>query len=241
MFSKCIVIGASSGIGEQLVLQLAHPSRTVAAIARRKDRLDDVADKARGPVLTYAHDVTDYDAAPELFDRVVEELGGVDLVIYCAGVMPSVEEGEYNWDKDRAMLEVNLLGGVRWLDLAAGHMEAQRSGTIVGISSVAGDRGRRGAPVYTASKAGFTAYLEALRNRCDRYGVNIVTVKPGPVRTSMTEGMKLPFMIDADQAAAGVLKLAEGGTGSGYVPKIWSPIMGIIQHVPSFIFRKTNV
>jgi len=241
MFHRAIVVGASSGIGEQIVLQLSAQGTRVAAIARRKERLEELAAKARNEVLVAAHDVLDYDAAPAIFDGLVEELGGLDLLIYCAGVMPEVEEGEYDFAKDRAMLEVNLVGAVRWLDLAAGLMEAQRQGTLVGISSVAGDRGRRGAPVYTASKAGLTAYMEALRNRCHRYGVEVVTVKPGPVRTPMTTGKKLPFMIDADEAATGVLKLAERGTGSGYVPLIWWPIMSIIQAVPSFIFRKTNV
>ncbi|HJN75543.1 MAG TPA: SDR family NAD(P)-dependent oxidoreductase [Myxococcota bacterium] len=241
MFNRAIVVGASSGIGEQLVLQLTAQGAAVAAIARRKERLDALANRAAGEVIVAEHDVLDYEAAPALFDDLVERLGGLDLLVYCAGVMPEVEEGEYNFEKDRAMLEVNLLGAVRWLDLGAGHMEAQRSGTLVGISSVAGERGRRGAPVYTASKAGLTAYMEALRNRCHRYGVEVVTVKPGPVRTPMTEGMQLPFMIDADEAAAGVLKLAHRGTGEGYVPLIWWPIMSIIKAVPSFIFRKTNV
>lgn len=241
MFQRAIVIGASSGIGEQLVLQLSAQGTRVAAVARRQPRLDALAAQARNEVLVAAHDVLDYDEAPALFDDLVEKLGGIDLVVYCAGVMPEVEEGEYDFAKNRAMLEVNLVGAVRWLDLAAATMEAQRSGTLVGISSVAGDRGRRGAPVYTASKAGLSAYMEALRNRCHRYGVQVVTVKPGPVRTPMTEGMQLPLMIDADEAASGVLKLAERGTGEGYVPLIWWPIMSIIQMVPSFIFRKTNV
>lgn len=241
MFRTAIVVGASSGIGEQIVLKLAAQGCKVAAIARRQPQLEELASRASGQVVVRAHDVTDYDAAPALFDELVGELGGLDVIIYCAGVMPSVDEGEYNFAKDRSMLEVNLVGAVCWLDLAAAHMEGQRSGTIVGISSVAGDRGRRGAPVYTASKAGMTAYLEALRNRCHRYGVQVVTVKPGPVRTPMTEGMTLPFMIDATEAADGVLSLARSGTGEGYVPKIWWPIMTIIKAVPSFIFRKTNV
>ncbi|MCP4804304.1 MAG: SDR family NAD(P)-dependent oxidoreductase [Proteobacteria bacterium] len=241
MFRTALVVGASSGIGEQIVLKLAARGCKVAAIARRQELLDALVEKSSGQVIAHTHDVTDYDAAPALFDELVSELGGLDVIIYCAGVMPSVDEGEYNFAKDRAMLEVNLVGAVCWLDLAAAHMESKRAGTIVGISSVAGDRGRRGAPVYTASKAGMSAYLEALRNRCHRYGVQVVTVKPGPVRTPMTEGMELPFMIDATEAADGVLALAQSGTGEGYVPKIWWPIMSIIKAVPSFIFRKTNV
>ncbi|MFT5583939.1 MAG: decaprenylphospho-beta-D-erythro-pentofuranosid-2-ulose 2-reductase, partial [Cognaticolwellia sp.] len=89
--------------------------------------------------------------------------------------------------------------------------------------------------------AGLTAHMEAMRNRLDRYGVQVVTAKPGPVRTDMTAGMKLPLMIEAHEAAEGILSLAEAGTGSGYIPKTWAPIMNVIQLVPSFIFRKTNI
>lgn len=238
---RALVIGASSGIGEAITRKLAAQGYTVAALARRASELERLAADGQGRVRAYVGDVTDYDAAPALFDRILAELGGLDLAIYVAGVMPEVEESEYNFDKNRAMIEVNLLGAVRWLDLAGAHFEAQRSGTLCGISSVAGDRGRRGNPVYTASKAGLSAYMEAMRNRLDRYGVQVVTVKPGPVRTPMTEGMKLPFIISADEAAEGTLRIIRKGTGEGYVPAIWAPIMFIIRNLPSALFRRTNV
>lgn len=242
MFQTAIVIGASSGIGEQIVRKLAARGTRVAAVARRMDRLQDIASDWPEMVLPYAHDVMDYESAPALYERMLQDLGGrLDLFIYNAGVMPAVEEGEWNWDKDRLMLEVNLLGAVRWTNLVGGTMEAARHGTLLGVSSVAGDRGRRGSPCYTTSKAGLTAHMEAMRNRLHRYGVHVVTAKPGPVRTDMTQGMKLPLMIEAHEAAEGILSLAESGTGSGYVPKTWAPIMNVIQLVPSFIFRKTNI
>ncbi|MEM6706488.1 MAG: SDR family NAD(P)-dependent oxidoreductase [Acidobacteriota bacterium] len=241
MWTNAIVVGASSGIGAVLAQKLAAQGTQVAAIARRQEQLDELA-SGSDKIRTYVHDVVAYDDAPSVFDQIQADLGEIDLIVYCAGVMPEIEEHEYNFAKDRAQLEVNLVGAVNWLNLAAAHMESRRKGTIVGISSVAGDRGRRGSPVYTASKGGLTTYLEALRNRIHRYSVHVVTVKPGPVRTPMTDGLgDMPFMIDADKAADGVLKLARKGTGSGYVPLIWWPIMTIIRLVPSFIFRKTNV
>lgn len=239
-FSSAVVVGASAGIGEIMVKKLAAAGTKVAAVARRRDRLDALA--AGSPnVRPYVHDVRDFEAAAPIFDQIVRDVGDLDLVVYNAGVMHRIEEGEYNWDKDREMLEVNLLGAVRWLDLAAAHMEARRKGTICGISSVAGDRGRRLNPVYNTSKAGLTCYLEALRNRCTRYGVTVVTVKPGPVETDMTKGLKLPLMIPAEQAADGALAMMRAGTAEGYVPAVWGPIMTVIQSVPSFIFRRTNV
>lgn len=240
-FSTAIVVGASSGIGEEMVRQLAAAGVRVAAVARRMDLLEKLAATAPEKILPYTHDVRRFDDAPALFDRIVADLGHVDLLIYNAGVMPKVEESEYNFQKDREMIEVNLLGAMAWMNPCAAYMEARRSGTMLGISSVAGDRGRRGNPGYHTSKAALTTYLEALRNRLSRYGVTVVTVKPGPVRTPMTEGMKLPLMIDAPEAARGALTHAQKGSVNAYVPPVWGPIMAIICAVPSVIFRRTNI
>ncbi len=240
MFKTAVIVGASSGIGAELVKRLVDSGSEVVALARRADLLDELC-AGCDRVHRVVHDVRDYTEAPALFDQIVRDLGPIDLVVYNAGVMPEVEEGEYDFEKDRAMLEVNLVGAVCWLDLAACHMEARRSGTIVGVSSVAGDRGRRGAPAYAASKGGLTTFLEALRNRLHRYGVRVVTVKPGPVRTAMTDGLELPFMIDAGEAADGILRLARRSAGEGYVPRVWWPIMTILRHVPSVLFRRTDI
>lgn len=241
-FQTAIVVGASSGIGEGLVKKLAAGGTRVAAVARRAGELQRIADASGGKVLPYPHDVRRFDDAAPLFDRIVADLGGkLDLVVYNAGVMPKVEEGEYNFDKDREILEVNLLGGVRWLDLAAAHMEAARHGTLAAVSSVAGERGRRANPAYHTSKAGLTTFLEALRNRVSRYGVHVVTLKPGPVDTPMTAGTKQPLIIPAERAVDEALAALRGSEGEVYVPAVWGPIMWVIRNVPSVVFRRTNI
>lgn len=239
-FSTAIVVGASSGIGEAMVRKLAAEGTRVAAIARRKAELDALVAACGEKVVPFVHDVQNSGEAAALFDRIVQEFGQVDLLIYNAGVMPRVEESEYNFEKNRQMVMVNLLGAMAWMDPAAAYMEARRGGTLLGISSVAGDRGRRGNPGYHASKAGFSTYLESLRNRLTQHGVRVVTVKPGPVRTSMTEGLKLPLMISPEECAEGALALARSSTTEGYVPVAWLPIMRVIQHIPSVIFRKMS-
>jgi NAD(P)-dependent dehydrogenase (short-subunit alcohol dehydrogenase family) len=190
----------------------------------------------------FAHDVARTGEAPEVYDRAVAALGGLDLLVYAAGILHPVAQGEYSPAKDLEVMQVNLLGAVAWLDRAAAQFEAQRSGTILGISSVAGDRGRRVAPVYGASKAGLTTFLEALRNRCARYGVNVVTVKPGFVDTEMTRGRKgLFWLISADEAARRSLALAaRGSSASGYVPRRWAALMLVVRLIPSFVFRRLN-
>ena len=192
-YQHCIVLGASSGIGEALAKEIARGGAKVALLARRQDELERVVGAIRaagGDARAYAHDVTHYDEVPALFDRIVAELGGLDCIVYASGVMPKVQEHEFDFRKDREMIEVNVLGAMAWLNPAGAYFTARGKGTILGISSIAGERGRRGAPAYCTSKAALTAYLEALRNRLSRYGVSVVTIKPGFIDTVMTKDIK---------------------------------------------------
>src|SRR4051794_34220234 len=144
MISKAVVVGGSSGIGEAIAKQLADAGATVAVLGRRADALERVVQRSPERLRAYTHDVRQADEVPLLFERIVKELGGLDTLIYAAGVMPSVVEGEYNFQKDREMMEVNVLGAMAWMNPAAAHFEAAGAGTLVGISSIAGERGRRG-------------------------------------------------------------------------------------------------
>jgi NAD(P)-dependent dehydrogenase (short-subunit alcohol dehydrogenase family) len=241
-FTKAVVIGASSGIGEAMAVRLARAGADVAIVARRQSELERVAGIVPGRLHPYPHDVADLDAVPLLLERIVADLGGLDTLVYAAGVMPRLDEGEYSFEKDRAMVTVNLLGAMAWMNLAAARFEAARSGNIVAISSIAGERGRRGNPGYCTSKAALSTYLESLRNRCTRYGVNVVTVKPGFVDTAMTRGLKgLFWLVSADEAAEQALALARRGTSaSGFVPARWGLVAMAVRWLPSSVFRRMN-
>lgn len=240
--SRVVVVGASSGIGEAMARQLAQSGADVAVVARREAELTRLAGERPGKLHPYAHDVTNVDEVPALFERIERELGPIDGLVYAAGVMPKIEESEYAFEKDRAMVTVNLLGAMAWMNQAAARFEAARAGTILGISSIAGERGRRGNPAYCTTKAALTTYLEALRNRCSRYGVNVVTIKPGFVDTAMTRGMKgLFWLISAEKAAKISLRLARRGSSAvAFVPSRWALVAFIVRSLPSFIFRKLN-
>jgi short-subunit dehydrogenase len=240
--SRVVVVGASSGIGEAMARQLAQAGADVAIVARRESELTRLAGEYPGKLRPYVHDVANVDEVPALFERIERDLGPVDGLIYAAGVMPKIEEGEYAFEKDRAMVTVNLLGAMAWMNQAAARFEAARAGTILGISSIAGERGRRGNPAYCTTKAALTTYLESLRNRCSRYGVNVVTIKPGFVDTAMTRGMKgLFWLISPEKAAQNSLVLArKGSSGSAFVPSRWALVALIVRSLPSFIFRKLN-
>lgn len=234
------MVGASSGMGAALTEKLAAAGCTVAAVARRKERLEELAARFPGKVLPIAHDVTEYDEVPALFQQITGELGGLDLIVYASGVMPEVGEQEYNFEKDRAMVEVNLLGAIAWLNQAAIRFGNTGHGTIVGIGSVAGDRGRHGQPVYNTTKAALATYLEALRNRLSRHGVTVVTIKPGPVDTEMTRHLPGRAKMPADAAAETILRQSTH-TGEHYLKPVHAVAFAIIRNIPSWIFRRLNI
>lgn len=240
-----VIVGASSGIGEELARQLVRGGCQVALVARREEELAKIAASlntgGETAARVYVHDVREYECVPALFQTIARELGGMDLIVYAAGVMPNIEEDEYSFAKDRQMIEINLLGAIAWLNEAALRFQRAGAGTIVGISSVAGERGRRTMPVYCTSKAALTTYLEALRNRVGRYGVKVVTVKPGPVDTPMTRDLtKKPLLIPAESAARSILEAAKRGAGNAYIPGIWRWIFLVLRNIPSAIFKKLN-
>ncbi len=241
-----VVVGASSGIGEALAMQLAHDARPVALLARREAALEALAERIRAKVGTtracaFPHDVQDLHSVEVLFDRIEQQLGEVDELHYVSGVMPDVALDEFPTDKDAAMLQVNALGCMAWCNAAARRFLARGRGHIVGITSVAGQRGRMDRPGYNASKAAQDVYLEALRNRLWRHGVRVTTVRPGPVRTPMTEGMDVPMPIAAERCAAIVVKARDRGRAVVYAPWQWRPIMAAIRAIPSFLFRRMSV
>jgi short-subunit dehydrogenase len=245
---QAIVVGASSGIGAAVARELARRGARVGLVARRRAELDAVAkgiadetgDATRA--LVFEHDVTQGAEVPELLPRICHALGGLDLLVYAAGVMPRIAEDEYDLEKDRAIVEVNVLGAMAWGNAVAERFARGRAGTLVGISSVAGDRGRRGNPAYHASKAALDAYLEAVRNRVGRLGVRVVTVKPGPVDTPMTQGLsRLPLLVSADAAAKALLDGAARGRPTVYVPGTWRPIMFVLRNIPSAVFRRLDI
>jgi decaprenylphospho-beta-D-erythro-pentofuranosid-2-ulose 2-reductase len=247
-WKHAIVVGASQGIGEQLVLELARQGISVGLVSRNQASMKRVAEAAASvkngsgalaTFHTYVHDVTHFSEVPALFQQITKDLGGLDLIIYNAGMMPFVGNDEYNFETDKAILDVNLYGAMAWLDEAAKRFYAVEEGCIVGISSIAGERGRVGNPPYNVSKAALSTYLESLRNRLSRRGVNVSTIKPGVVDTAMSANSPTKlWLVAPEEVARQTLKAARRGAVVKYVPSRWRLISLILHLLPSFIFRR---
>ena len=141
------------------------------------------------------------------------------------------------------IIDSNYTGAVSILNIVANDFEARKFGTIVGISSVAGDRGRQSNYLYGSAKAGFTAYLSGLRNRLYKSGVHVLTVKPGFMKTRMIEGMRTPGPLTAEPAkvATVVYKATTKRKNEIYVLWMWRYIMLVIRLIPEIIFKKLNM
>jgi short-subunit dehydrogenase len=241
-----LIVGASSGVGAALARRLSREGYALGLVARRSDSLQALCDEITSTHYTrafaYQHDVVNTTEIPALLDKAIGDLGGLDLFIYCAGVLFPNDPAAYHASEDVFTLQVNLVGAAAWINPVAQRFQQKRAGHIVGIGSIAGDRGRRGMPAYTASKAGLHTYLEAMRNRVWRDGVTVTTIKLGQVETDMLQNAdRKRNPISADRAAELIWQAIVQRKQTVYVPSWWHWIGLAVQHLPSFVFRRLNI
>lgn len=238
-----LILGARSDIGRAVARRFAQSGASVILAARRADTLaDELADlRIRFKVPAEAVEFDATDGAAERFFDALPALP--DVVVMVVGLLGDQAQSEADLDAANAVMASNYTGPACYLLAAARRMGARRSGCIVGISSVAGDRGRQSNFVYGSAKAGFTAFLAGLRNRLFKTGVTVVTVKPGFVATAMTAGMKLPPALTAQPSEVGdaIFTAVTKGRDVIYVRPIWRLIMTIIRSVPETVFKRLSM
>lgn len=240
-----IILGASSTIAKAFTRSVAEQGAHVILAGRRMDDLNASCDdaKARG-----AADATSviFDArVPDTFQAIIDQATAQTGTLNCAvfvGSMPAQDA----IDSDPALVDGTIAdsftGPARFLQMLAPTLIERGDGSVVGVGSVAGDRGRVGNYVYGAAKAGFATYLSGLRNALGRHGVHVLTVKPGPVDTVMTQGLgKQPFMTTADAVVADIHKALSKKRNTLYTKWIWWPVMTIIKLIPEPIFKKMSI
>lgn len=243
---RILVLGATSGIAEACVRLWAARGDSLYLIARNADRLAAVAADARtrgaSQVDTTVANLDDTTAHPELLARAINTLGGLDIAFFALGVLGDQQQAERNFGTAGQILHTNFTAPASLLTWLANYMAQRHAGTLAVLSSVAGERGRKSNYVYGSSKAGLTAFVDGLRNRIDREGVRVMTIKPGPVRTAMTENMKgSAKFADVEAVAATLVKVIDKGPDVVYVPGIWRVIMAVIRAIPERIFKKLNL
>ena len=203
--ARCWLVGASSGLGAALARALDEAGAEVVVSARREERLRELSDgTGMRPVVV---DVTDPASVRTAYERVLAELGGLDLVVYCAGTWQVSDVGDWDQESFEQHVRTNLLGLGQCLDVTLPTLRAQGSGTVVGIASVAAYRGVPGADYYGPTKAAAVNLLEALRASLRPDGVRVMSVLPGFVRSEMTDSADFPqpFKITAEDAATRIL------------------------------------
>ncbi|WP_038932718.1 SDR family oxidoreductase [Bradyrhizobium japonicum] len=238
---SAIVLGGSSDIGRAAARAFAKAGFDVALAGRDVAALEpDAADlRARYNVEVALHKFDVLDTAS--FEGFVSGLAALpDVVISIVGLLGVQQDAESDLAHATTIMRSNYEGPSLILGLFAEKFLARGSGTLVGVSSVAGDRGRASNYVYGSAKAGFSAFLSGLRARASRGGVHVVTVKPGFVRTKMTEGMKLigPLTVEAPVVGDAILNAVEKKTDVVYVSGKWRLVMLIIKTLPEAIFKK---
>lgn len=236
-----LVLGGSSDIGRATARAFAKAGYDVGLAGRDAAALEpDAADlHARYNIeaSTLKFDVLDTAS----FDGFVGSLPALpDVVVSIVGLLGVQEQAQSDLAQATTIMRSNYEGPSLILGLFAEKFLARGNGTIVGVSSVAGDRGRSSNYVYGSAKAGLSAFLSGLRARASRGGVHVVTVKPGFVRTKMTEGMKLigPLTVEAPVVGDAILQAVEKKTDVVYVSGKWRLVMFIIKALPEAVFKK---
>lgn len=239
-----LILGATADIGQAIARQFAANGHPIQLAARRLDRLSpirqDLEIKYGVTVSSHAFDALAFDRHEEFF-RSLDPKPGIAVLVF--GYLGEQAAAQDNFEIVRKILNTNFTGAVSIGNILANAFEKQQQGSMIGISSVAGERGRQSNYFYGSAKAGFTTYLSGLRNRLHASGVHVMTVKPGYVRTKMTEGMALPPLLTAspDQAGKAVYKGWRRKKNVVFVLGIWRYIMAVIVLIPEFIFKKLKL
>lgn len=242
-----LILGANSAMAKAMARSMAGPDVRLILASRNVEELqktaDDLTIRAPGSQnLVMAFDATKVETHGEFLAQVWKKVKNLDEVYLFFGLLHPQDQAQRDFQLAQEMLVANYVGAVSILERVALHMESKGRGLIVGVSSVAGDRGRQSNYLYGSSKAGLTTYLEGLRNRLAHCGVHVLTVKPGFVDTPMTQNMKKGLLFaKPDTVATGIIRAARKRKDTVYLPGFWKWIMLVIKSIPEFIFKKMKM
>ena len=239
-----LILGAKSDIGLATAKKFALEGYDIQLAGRNLEEVESIKDDLQARfdvnIKAYDFDIINYD---EFVDFINKLKNLPDVVICSVGNMPAQNICEENLGLRTNVFRTNFEGPANILSEIANLFEKRSYGTIVGISSVAGERGRASNYIYGSAKAGFTAFLSGLRNRLYKSNVNVITVLPGPVFTKMTKGMSLPKLLTntKENVADDIYRAVINKKDIVYTLKIWKLIMSVIKFIPEKIFKTKKI
>ena len=241
---KILIIGGNSDVGKSLAINFAKLGADVLLTSRKTNQLQsfckDIQIRYAIKCNSINFDALNYSSHLEFYNKIEVK---PDIVITCIGYLDNQKQSENDFEEAKISISSNYLGLVSILNIIAKDFEQRKGGTIVGISSVAGDRGRNSNYIYGSAKAGFIAYLSGLRSRMHSSNVNVLTIKPGFINTKMTKNLDLPKLLTAspEKVALDIIKSIKNYKNVVYTKRIWKYIMLIIKVIPENIFKKIKI
>ena len=243
---RVLIIGATSAIAEAAARQWAVRGDALFLVGRRAERLDMIAADLRvrgaASVNCFVMDACDHARHELMLDAADAAMGGVNVALIAHGSLPDQKACEGSVALALQEIDNNALSVIALATLLAHRFDAQGSGHLAVISSVAGDRGRQSNYVYGAAKGMVSLFLQGLRNRLSKRGVQVLTIKPGFVDTPMTAAFpKGALWAKPEAIAHGILRAIDRRCDEVYLPGFWRLIMVVIRHIPERIFKKLSL
>ena len=239
-----LILGAKSDVAQAFAYESAAKGDTLILALRNTEDLiplkKDIELRFKTSVHLQEFDACDFESHQGFYNGLPAK---PDMVLCAFGYLGNQDTASHDFKESLKIMQVNYVGAVSILNVVANDFEARRSGVIIGISSVAGERGRKSNYTYGSAKAGFSAYLSGLRNRLFASNVHVLSVKPGFINTKMTKDLPLPAPVTAQPAevARHIYKAAINRQDVIYSKKIWRYIMFIIKAIPESIFKKMKL
>lgn len=233
---KAVIIGASSGIGHALARQLSAEGYALGITSRRRDLLDDLRNRLPGPAVIRSMDVACPEEAVSVLQSMIEELGGMDLIVINAGV--NLPNPELIWDYEKQTTQINAVGFMALADFSVQYFLKRGRGHVAAVSSIAGLLGSPRSPAYSASKAFMSVYLEGLRFKLAQTAIAVTDLRPGFVDTPMIQGARLKFwMASSEKAAEQISRALRKKKKVAYITKRWLFPALVLRVMPRFFLE----